>query len=152
MCRWGTLIGLCFRSTPVLGVIDQPIAGDRWLGAHGHPTVYNGEPVVFTHDGDVPSTLAASRCVVSGAGFGALRDAGYIAAATALVAAVTTTSFTVNAYAYGLLALGAIELAFEAPGACRYSAVVHCLVARPLRSFVFLLLLLLLCSHWQKRP
>ena len=114
---WGTLIGLCFRGTPVLGVIDQPIAGDRWLGAHGHPTTYNGKALTYTHDGDVPSTLADSRCVVSGAGFGALGDAGYISAATALVAAVTTTSFTVNAYAYGLLALGSIELAFEAPGA-----------------------------------
>ena len=114
---WGTLIGLCFRSAPVLGVIDQPIAGDRWLGAHGHPTTYNGKALTYMHDGDVPSKLADSRCVVSGAGFGALGDAGYISAATALVAAVTTTSFTVNAYAYGLLALGSIELAFEAPGA-----------------------------------
>lgn len=101
---------------PVLGVIDQPVVGDRWLGAHGHPTIFNGEPIVFTHNGDVPSTLAASRCAVSGAGFGALRDDSYIRAATALVATVTTTSFTVNAYAYGLLALGSIELAFEAPG------------------------------------
>eukprot|EP01043_Picozoa_sp_COSAG02_P003759 COSAG02_NODE_94_length_37427_cov_79.161728_14_plen_244_part_00 len=113
---WGTLIGLCFRSAPVLGVIDQPVAGDRWLGAHGHPTTYNGTPITYSHDGDVPCTLADSRCVVSGAGFGALGDEGYISAATALVAAVTTTSFTVNAYAYGLLALGSIELAFEAPG------------------------------------
>ena len=34
---WGSLIGLCFRSQPVLGVIDQPVAGERWIGAHGHP-------------------------------------------------------------------------------------------------------------------
>ena len=114
---WGTLIGLCFRCVPVLGVIDQPIVGDRWLGAHGHPTTYNGKKLTYARDGDVPSTLADSCCVVSGAGFGALGDAGYISAATALVAAVRTTSFTVNAYAYGLLALGSIELAFEAPGA-----------------------------------
>ena len=77
---------------------------------------YNGQ--VISHDPEaLPTTLAASRAVVSGAGFGALQDGGYIAAATALVGAVTTTSFTVNAYSYGLLAIGAIELAFEAPDA-----------------------------------
>ena len=77
---------------------------------------YNGE--LISHDPEaLPTTLAASRAVVSGAGLGALQDGGYIAAATALVGAVTTTSFTVNAYSYGLLAIGAIELAFEAPDA-----------------------------------
>ena len=48
---------------------------------------YNGE--VISHDPEaLPTTLAASRAVVSGAGFGALQDGGYIAAAKALVGAV----------------------------------------------------------------
>jgi inositol-phosphate phosphatase/L-galactose 1-phosphate phosphatase/histidinol-phosphatase len=29
---------------PVLGVIDQPIAGERWIGASGRPTLLNGQP------------------------------------------------------------------------------------------------------------
>lgn len=37
---WGTLIGLCWRGRPVLGVIDQPVTRERWVGVHGHPTLY----------------------------------------------------------------------------------------------------------------
>src|ERR1043165_2065589 len=32
---FGTLIGLCHRGRPVLGVIDQPILHERWLGYTG---------------------------------------------------------------------------------------------------------------------
>ncbi|WP_340316225.1 histidinol-phosphatase [Rhizorhabdus argentea] len=39
---FGTLIALVEENHPVLGVIDQPIARDRWIGAAGHPTTLNG--------------------------------------------------------------------------------------------------------------
>lgn len=42
---FGTLIALVIDGWPVLGVIDQPIAGERWLGASGRPTTLNGQPV-----------------------------------------------------------------------------------------------------------
>jgi len=42
---FGTLIALVHKGRPVLGVIDMPILGEQWLGAHGHPTTFNGEPV-----------------------------------------------------------------------------------------------------------
>lgn len=42
---FGTLIGLVVDGFPVLGVIDQPILGERWLGAAGRPTTLNGKPV-----------------------------------------------------------------------------------------------------------
>lgn len=42
---FGTLIGLCQGETPVLGVIDQPITKERWIGQSGQPTTYNGTPV-----------------------------------------------------------------------------------------------------------
>ena len=41
---FGTLIALIQDGRPVLGVIDQPIIGDRWVGAKGRPTLFNGEP------------------------------------------------------------------------------------------------------------
>jgi inositol-phosphate phosphatase / L-galactose 1-phosphate phosphatase / histidinol-phosphatase len=40
---FGTLIALLVDGFPVLGVIDQPILGERWLGASGKPTLFNGE-------------------------------------------------------------------------------------------------------------
>jgi len=41
---FGTLIALLVDGFPVLGVVDQPIAGERWLGAAGQPTTLNGQP------------------------------------------------------------------------------------------------------------
>ena len=39
---FGTLIGLLVDGFPVLGVIDQPILGERWIGATGRETLFNG--------------------------------------------------------------------------------------------------------------
>jgi histidinol phosphatase-like enzyme (inositol monophosphatase family) len=41
---FGTLIALLVEGVPVLGVIDQCVIGDRWLGAAGQPTLFNGKP------------------------------------------------------------------------------------------------------------
>ncbi len=42
---FGTLIALVVEGWPVLGVIDQPVLGERWLGVTGQPTTLNGSPV-----------------------------------------------------------------------------------------------------------
>jgi histidinol phosphatase-like enzyme (inositol monophosphatase family) len=39
---FGTLIALLEGGFPVLGVIDQPILGERWVGAMGRGTTFNG--------------------------------------------------------------------------------------------------------------
>jgi inositol-phosphate phosphatase / L-galactose 1-phosphate phosphatase / histidinol-phosphatase len=41
---FGTLIALMEEGWPVLGVIDQPIARERWVGAAGKPTLFNNVP------------------------------------------------------------------------------------------------------------
>ncbi len=40
---YGTLIALLHHNKPVLGVIDMPMTGDRWIGCEGQPTTRNGE-------------------------------------------------------------------------------------------------------------
>lgn len=40
---FGTLIALLEEGVPVLGVIDQPISGERWIGAKGQATTLNGK-------------------------------------------------------------------------------------------------------------
>jgi histidinol phosphatase-like enzyme (inositol monophosphatase family) len=42
---FGTLIALLVEGWPVLGVIDQPVLRERWLGAAGRATTLNGEAV-----------------------------------------------------------------------------------------------------------
>ena len=41
---FGTLIALVVEGWPLLGVIDQPIIAERWLGVIGRETLFNGEP------------------------------------------------------------------------------------------------------------
>lgn len=42
---FGTLIALLQDGWPVLGIIDQPISGERWVGRIGGPTLFHGKPV-----------------------------------------------------------------------------------------------------------
>jgi histidinol phosphatase-like enzyme (inositol monophosphatase family) len=42
---FGTLIALLVEGWPVLGVIDQPILGERWVGVTGRATTFNGREV-----------------------------------------------------------------------------------------------------------
>ncbi len=42
---FGTLVALVEAGTPVLGVIDQPVQRERWIGAVGRPTTLNGAAV-----------------------------------------------------------------------------------------------------------
>lgn len=42
---FGTLIALLVDGFPVLGLIDQPIARERWVGVTGQATRFNGVPV-----------------------------------------------------------------------------------------------------------
>jgi histidinol phosphatase-like enzyme (inositol monophosphatase family) len=41
---FGTLIALVIEGWPVLGVVDQPILRERWVGTTGRPTTLNGAP------------------------------------------------------------------------------------------------------------
>ena len=35
---YGTLISLCYKSKPVIGIIDMASTNDRWVGVKGHAT------------------------------------------------------------------------------------------------------------------
>ena len=45
---FGTLIALMQGGFPVMGIIDQPISGERWIGAAGMETTLNGQLVRAT--------------------------------------------------------------------------------------------------------
>lgn len=42
---FGTLIGLCHKGEPVMGLMNQPISGQRWSAIRGHAAYYNGAPI-----------------------------------------------------------------------------------------------------------
>ncbi|HEU0155266.1 MAG TPA: histidinol-phosphatase, partial [Stellaceae bacterium] len=104
---FGTLIALAHNGRPILGVIDQPISGERWVGAAGRPTTLNGRAVRCRSCELLdPATLfTTTPDMFEGA------DA---AAFTRIKAAVKLTRYGADCYAYGLLAAGFIDLVLEA--------------------------------------
>lgn len=104
---FGTLIALAERGRPILGVIDQPIARERWIGARGRPTILNGAAIRTRSCRDLAGAtlFATSPDMFQGA------DAPAFAR---LSAAVKLVRFGADCYAYGLLAAGFIDLVAEA--------------------------------------
>ena len=101
-----TLIALLRDGEPILGVIDQPVSGERWLGARGRGTTFNGAPVKTA--GPRPlgeaTMFTTAPDMFDGA---AADDYGRLMAATRL------TRFGLDGYAAGLLASGLIDLHVE---------------------------------------
>ena len=104
---FGTLIALTRGGRPILGIIDQPISRERWLGAEGIATTLNGAPVrARACDALARATLFSTTPEMfrgeDGERFRAL------AGRTKLV------RYGADCYAYGLLAAGFIDAVVEA--------------------------------------
>lgn len=104
---FGTLIALTFKGTPIVGVLDQPVMNERWLGARGHPTVLNGVPV---HTRPCQSLSQATLCATSPHMFAGVDAAPF----DAVRHKVKLIRYGTDCYAYGLLASGHIDLIVEA--------------------------------------
>ena len=101
-----TLIGVLFRGRPVLGLIDQPIVGDRWVGAVGRATELGNRPV-RTRD---CASLSRARLSTTGPQYftpAAKRAFDRVAAKAHLV------SYGGDGYQYGLVASGSLDLVIE---------------------------------------
>jgi myo-inositol-1(or 4)-monophosphatase len=112
MAQWGTLIALNDGQRPVIGLLDQPYTRERWVASGGRATF---------RDGHGRKTELKTRPCTS------LKDAvmsttspvGYFSEAEqkafwALSAQARLTRFGGDCYAYGLLAMGFIDLIVEA--------------------------------------
>jgi histidinol phosphatase-like enzyme (inositol monophosphatase family) len=44
-----TLIAVAYHGAPVLGIIDQPISKERWVGLAGEKSTLNGKPITTRH-------------------------------------------------------------------------------------------------------
>lgn len=108
MPTFGTLIALMHKGRPVLGVINQPITGERWIGAVGHGTTLNGAPV-HTRPCDT-----AAKSVLYCTDPSMFKAAADMAAFKRLEAAAKLRRFGGDCYAYGLMALGFADLVCEA--------------------------------------
>jgi len=105
---FGTLIALLHEGEAVLGVISQPITGEVWLGAAGHPTTLNGTEI----------HTRAGRTLGQGYLYATAPEMFHPGEETDAFARLSKqvkgTRFGADCYAYGLLACGCIDLVCEA--------------------------------------
>ncbi len=104
---FGTLIALAHQGRPILGIIDQPISRERWIGASDRPTTLNGTPIRCR-----PCAALAAATVFSTSPD--MFKGGDAAAFARVAAAAKLVRFGADCYAYGVLAHGLIDLVVEA--------------------------------------
>lgn len=105
---FGTLISLLYKGTPVIGIIDQCVLNERWLGIAGQTSTLNGNPiradgVVSLSDANMHSTTPDMfQDGVEATKFDAMRKA------------VRAPHYGADCYAYALVASGFADIVFEA--------------------------------------
>jgi inositol-phosphate phosphatase / L-galactose 1-phosphate phosphatase / histidinol-phosphatase len=105
---FGTLIALSHAGRPILGVIDQCVLGERWVGVAGEASTWNGAPI---HTRACPGLAQAVLYVTSPQMF---KTPAGRAAFARVEGAVRLPMYGGDCYAYGLLALGFADLVVEA--------------------------------------
>ena len=109
--QFGVLVALLRNGAPILGVIDMPAMGERWIGAAGRPTIHQDRD--GTREARVrpcaelgqATLFATSPHMFPGADFEAFER---------VRERVKLPLYGGECYAYGLLALGFADLTIEA--------------------------------------
>ena len=119
--EWGTLIALCSDGVPILGILDQPITGERWVGIKGEKTHYSIVPAQ-----ELDPRKRAQEVSIKTRFCGRLADAEFSTTsltyftppqAMSVIAIAQSCRATVkdgDCYAYGLLAKGARDVVLDA--------------------------------------
>lgn len=104
---FGTLIALLHRGKPVLGIIDQPILKERWLGVDGERSTFNSQPISVRACPALDRAYMYSTAPIMFPG-------AYEKPHEALTKKVKLFRWGGDCYAYGLLASGHVDLVVEA--------------------------------------
>jgi len=110
---FGTLIALVDNGWPLIGVIDQPIGRERWVGAVGRRTLFNGAPA---HTRPCPSLAGASIATTSPHLFDPHQAEQYMTLIETVAAGNLRQGpiYGGDCYNYGCLASGHIDIVIEA--------------------------------------
>lgn len=104
---FGTLIALCEKGRPILGILDQPIQRERWIGVRGHGTLFNGRRTRTKPPVPLKSAILCSTTPDMFTGWKAAKH-------QRLAAACAFTRWGVDCYAVGMIAGGNIDLMADA--------------------------------------
>lgn len=110
---FGTLIALMIEGWPALGIIDQPILRERWLGVVGRATLFNGVPARTRR---CPALAGAALATTSPHLFDDHQAAHFLALASAAAGGEMRQGpiYGGDCYNYGCLASGQLDIVVEA--------------------------------------
>jgi myo-inositol-1(or 4)-monophosphatase len=104
---FGSLIALLQGGSAVLGVIEAPVLGERWVGAEGRPSHFNGKPARTSDCRSLEQAVLYTTTVES-------FDQEERPRFEALSARTALRRFGGDCYLYGMLASGFCDLVVEA--------------------------------------
>ncbi len=104
---FGTLISLCENGKPILGIIDQPILGERWIGAQRMDTIFNNTKSKTRNRIKISET---TLCTTSPLLFKSSDKKKF----EQVREKVKYTVYGGDCYSYGLLANGTVDIVLEA--------------------------------------
>ncbi|PON77394.1 Bifunctional phosphatase IMPL [Trema orientale] len=103
---FGTLIALLHKGKPILGIIDQPVLRERWIGISGRKTTLNGQEVSTRSCANLSQAYLYTTSPH-------LFDEKAKEAFTRVRNKVKVPLYGCDCYAYALLASGHVDLVVE---------------------------------------
>lgn len=114
---FGTLIALLKNGAPILGILNQPILNERWIGATGYPTTFNGKPVRTRNCNKIEKASLAST-------YPEVYKGRMPENILRLAQAAAFNVYGGDCYMYGLLAMGGVDIATDPGQLYDYAALV----------------------------
>ncbi len=109
---WATLIALEKDDAPMLGVIDQPYTDECWIGVGGETKFLRGDAAVEARTSGLKDISRARISTTDPRVDGYMKGVAVDGFAR-LAAATRLARFSLDAYAYGLLAIGELDIVAE---------------------------------------
>lgn len=110
---WTTLIALEHKQKPVIGLIDQPFTDERWIAVGGRTRYSRAGATVLGKTSGLADLSVARISTTDPRPDVAYFDTQEAAAFERIAKASRVARFSFDAYAYGLLAIGELDLVIE---------------------------------------
>jgi myo-inositol-1(or 4)-monophosphatase len=109
--EWGSLIALEENERPVLGILDQPVLGERFVGVNGHAALHQDGQVTRLKVRECADIKDAILCATDP---GAYFTPDQQEAFGRVKAATRMTRYSGDCYLFAVLAMGFVDLVIEA--------------------------------------
>jgi myo-inositol-1(or 4)-monophosphatase len=110
--EWGSLIALEHDGTPVLGILDQPVLGERFLGVNGRSVLLEGEKRTPLHVRECETLKDAILCTTDPSAYMAPDEQTAFAR---VKAHARLTRYHGDCYIFAMLAMGFVDVVIEGP-------------------------------------